>query len=306
MGVIKDTATGRAHVLEPEHFVGRGSWCALRLTEKYVSSQHAVIRWTGEAWEVKDLGSRNGTFVDGQRIAAGAETVLREHATIAFGKRGQEWRLEDGSAPTVMAVPEDDTDPVLIDGELLAVPSIDNPEVTIYPGGDGQWMLEQPDSTIPVTNLQTFVAAGKVWRFCSVDRTPKTALATASSLAEARHASLTFSVSRDEEHVHLQVSLGGATHDLGTRGHNYLLLTLARARLADASVGHPDSTCGWVYVEDLAHDPSMGPPQLNIDIFRIRKQFASIGVVDAASIVERRPRTRQLRIGTGNLRVLST
>ena len=64
-----------------------------------------------------------------------------------------------------------------------------------------------------------------------------------------------------------------------------------------------ETTCGWLYQEDLAHDPTMAPPQLNIDVFRIRKQFAAIDVVDAANIVERRPRTRQLRLGTGRLSV---
>jgi hypothetical protein len=48
----------------------------------------------------------------------------------------------------------------------------------------------------------------------------------------------------------------------------------------------------------------MAPPQLNIDVHRIRKQFAEVGVLDAANIVERRPRTRQLRIGTGRLSII--
>jgi len=114
---------------------------------------------------------------------------------------------------------------------------------------------------------------------------------------------LSFSVSRDEEHVELQVRCGGRTFDMGARTHNYLLLTLARRRLADAAEGTPETSCGWIYQEDLAHDPSMAPPQLNIDVFRIRKQFAAIGVIDAANIIERRPRTRQLRIGTALITV---
>jgi hypothetical protein len=112
-----------------------------------------------------------------------------------------------------------------------------------------------------------------------------------------------FSVSRDEEHVHLHTTCGGSSFDMGARSHNYLLLTLARRRLEDAKEGTGDTACGWIYQEDLAHDPTMAPPQLNIDVFRIRKQFAAVGVVDAANIIERRPRTRQLRIGTGLLAV---
>ena len=45
----------------------------------------------------------------------------------------------------------------------------------------------------------------------------------------------------------------------------------------------------------------MTPPQLNIDVFRIREQFAKAGVVDAAGIIERRP--GQLRVGTGRITI---
>ena len=118
-----------------------------------------------------------------------------------------------------------------------------------------------------------------------------------------RHVRLLFTVSRDEEFVTIQLESAGVTRDLGSRGHNYLLLTLARRRLSDAADGLPESLCGWIYQDDLAHDPSMVGPQLNIDVFRIRKQFAAIGVGDAASIIERRPRTRQIRIGTPHINI---
>jgi len=46
------------------------------------------------------------------------------------------------------------------------------------------------------------------------------------------------------------------------------------------------------------------PTQLNLEVYRIRQQFSAIGVPDAATIVERRPRTRQLRIGSPHLTVV--
>jgi hypothetical protein len=115
---------------------------------------------------------------------------------------------------------------------------------------------------------------------------------------------LTFSVSRDEEYVHLQMIGCGATLDMGARSHNYLLLTLARHRLADRASGASDASCGWVYQDDLAHDCTMAAPRLNVDVFRIRKQFSVRGVVDANSIIERRPQTRQLRIGTEHVSIV--
>jgi hypothetical protein len=50
----------------------------------------------------------------------------------------------------------------------------------------------------------------------------------------------------------------------------------------------------------------MAPPQLNIDVFRIRRHFAAAGIAGAAGIVERRPRTQQLRIGTPHLEIVVT
>ncbi|HEX4445613.1 MAG TPA: FHA domain-containing protein [Polyangiaceae bacterium] len=306
MGVLTECATALPHLLEPEYLIGRAHNCTLRIAQRYISAQHALLRWTGQRWEVKDLGSRNGTYVDGTRLRAGEGHALRRGAKVAFGKGDHEWELVEDAAPSVMAVPIKGGDAVVIDGDLLALPSADDPQVTIYRTSEGTWVLEQLDELItPITNLQIFVAGERSWRFSCPEGFNTTSLAVAATDLEVRHLQLAFSVSRDEEHVHLQMTCGGNAVDMGTRTHNYLLLTLARRRLADVAEGLPDTTCGWVYQEDLSRDPSMAPPQLNIDVFRIRKQFAAAGVIDAAGIVERRPRTRQLRIGTGRLSVVT-
>jgi len=120
---------------------------------------------------------------------------------------------------------------------------------------------------------------------------------------EVRELVLFFSVSKDEEHVHLRVRCGGKDFDMGARQHNYLLLTLGRRRLAETIEGLPEASCGWIDQEELSHDPSMASPQLNCHVFRIRQQFAKAGVVDAPAIVERRPRPWQLRVGTGRISI---
>jgi hypothetical protein len=43
--------------------------------------------------------------------------------------------------------------------------------------------------------------------------------------------------------------------------------------------------------------------QLNVDIFRTRRQFAEVGIVDAAGIIERRPRARELRLGVERISI---
>jgi hypothetical protein len=142
-----------------------------------------------------------------------------------------------------------------------------------------------------------------MWRFCCGETMGRTARASVSSTEmHVRNLELTFHVSLDEEHVSIHVRCAGRSVEIGERAHNYLLLTLARRRIADAQAGLPDTSCGWVDREDLANDPRMAPPQLNLDVFRIRKQFALKGVVDAAALVERRP--RELRIGTGKTSIV--
>lgn len=48
--------------------VGRDPTNSLVLNDIKVSRQHAVIRWEGTAFVVRDLGSRNGSFVNNDRI----------------------------------------------------------------------------------------------------------------------------------------------------------------------------------------------------------------------------------------------
>lgn len=49
--------------------IGRSSGSGLQIKDDYTSNQHAkIVRWR-EQWVVQDLGSTNGTFVEGARIS---------------------------------------------------------------------------------------------------------------------------------------------------------------------------------------------------------------------------------------------
>jgi hypothetical protein len=43
--------------------------------------------------------------------------------------------------------------------------------------------------------------------------------------------------------------------------------------------------------------------KLNVDIHRVRKQLSTLGIQDAASVVERRPGTGHLRLGVRSVEV---
>ena len=116
---------------------------------------------------------------------------------------------------------------------------------------------------------------------------------------------LRFAVSADEEHVTLTATSPHGPLDLGSRSHHYALLTLARARLVDAGDADlPGSSHGWIVQEDLADMLRVTRTQLNLLIFRARKQLEALGVENAQDLVERRRDTNQVRIGVSRLSAL--
>lgn len=76
---------GEAFPLDREITVGRGGGCQVVLSDDtFVSNVHArVFQRDGRTW-VEDLGSRNGTFVNGKRIDA--PTRLRRGDQVQFGQ----------------------------------------------------------------------------------------------------------------------------------------------------------------------------------------------------------------------------
>jgi hypothetical protein len=303
MATLRSLSTTQSLFLEAAHTVGRAGQSCLRIADGKISAQHAVIRWTGESWEVKDLGSTNGTFIDGRRLGKGEGARLRPGAVLSFGPAGPQWELADDAPPEVVLVPLEGGPPVRpVDG-LLAIPSADDPSVTIY-SDDQRWLMERESDAapVPVTSGEIIEVDGRRWRLSVPDRVACTSF-DAGAMRTLKEATLRFTVSQDEESVRVRVVIAGEISDLGARSHNHLLLTLARRRLADLAQKHPEAECGWTHVEELVRSPSLSESQLNIDVFRIRKHFTQLALVDAAVIVERRPRLKQLRIGVARLEI---
>jgi hypothetical protein len=101
--------------------------------------------------------------------------------------------------------------------------------------------------------------------------------------------------------VELSLVYPGRNVPLGSRSLNYLLLTLARQRLADRAAGLPEASCGWMDKEQLADGFKMTPQQVDGEVFRIRKHFSQHGLAEASTVIERRPRTKQIRVGVAAL-----
>jgi pSer/pThr/pTyr-binding forkhead associated (FHA) protein len=74
----------RLTVRTPVVNIGRGDYNDLVIPEPSVSATHAKLQRREGIWIIQDLGSTNGTFVDGERVAE--ETPLGPGATIRFGE----------------------------------------------------------------------------------------------------------------------------------------------------------------------------------------------------------------------------
>ncbi|HXN30441.1 MAG TPA: FHA domain-containing protein [Polyangiaceae bacterium] len=306
MALLRQTRTGALSVVETEHLVGRSPRASLHIDQSYVSGQHASLRWVQTGWELKDLGSRNGTLVDDAPIKPGQTFCLARGNRISFGSAEQTWELIDDSPPKVMVVPlEGGGKPIFPEGDILALPSEEDPRAMVFRASDGAWSLERQDEIVPLASNQLFEASGLHFRFSCPDVVAETWTeewpeGEATGVARLH---LLFRASMDEEYVEIEADMGSRRENLGSRGHNYLLLLLARRRMSDAARDLTETACGWVYQDELVDSLRISPERLNIDIFRIRRQFASLGVSDPANIVERRPRTKQLRIGVASLTV---
>lgn len=110
---VADGPGRRARLAGESLTVGRAESCDVRVSDRSMSRRHARLFRGDDGWYVEDLGSRNGTYVDGlqvrgqRRVRVGQLVSLggtRMKVLELGGERGEEHRL---SAGTEAEAPDD-------------------------------------------------------------------------------------------------------------------------------------------------------------------------------------------------------
>lgn len=301
MGALLRTSDGAVLQLAARHLIGRARHCRLIPRSPRASGEHAALRWRKGAWRVQDLGSRNGTFVGGRRLDPGERAEVVVGAILAFGDERETYTLVDAGPPRASA--ERDGVRVLAEEGLLALPSADDPAVMIFENARGRWVVEGAGAEREVGDGDEVEVGGATWRLQIPTELEET-WDTEDAAPTLAVATLRIAHSLDEEHVEIEVVCGPRSMPLRPRAYGYLVLILARARLADAARGDLSrSEHGWVHAADLERDMRWDTERLNVEIYRCRRHLASLGIQGAAGVIERRSGSRTVRLGIGDVQV---
>jgi hypothetical protein len=80
-----EPAVATIYPLLPITRIGRSAGSTIVLDDGYVSTEHALIARRGQQWWLEDLGSRNGTQLNGVLLAAGETAVISSGDIIGIG-----------------------------------------------------------------------------------------------------------------------------------------------------------------------------------------------------------------------------
>ena len=151
---------GAAFTLEGDQLtIGRDATNDIVINDAEVSRRHARLTFQGGKYVLEDLGSTNGTFVNGQRLAG--PRVLKAGEVVSFGEQ----------IILVFEVNTVDAGATMVSPRAAAVPSSSRP-IGPPPPAPAEYAGSVPASPAPViseparkTNLTPFIIAAVVLFF---------------------------------------------------------------------------------------------------------------------------------------------
>ena len=93
-----ETAKKQLLVFQPEVHIGRDAQNDMVIADSTVSGKHAVLTYRDGTFRLQDIGSSNGTFVNGKKIT---NTVLSNNDTVRFGRATYKFQLPRGKRQPV-------------------------------------------------------------------------------------------------------------------------------------------------------------------------------------------------------------
>ena len=130
---------GATFTLEGDQLnIGRDSTNEITINDAEVSRRHARLTFQGGKYVLEDLGSTNGTFVNGQRLAG--PRVLKAGEVVSFGEQ----------IVLVFEVVTNDPGATMVSPRAAAVPSASRP-VTPPPPPPADYVGSVPASPAPVS-----------------------------------------------------------------------------------------------------------------------------------------------------------
>ena len=88
--VAPEAHAGLEFGLADEMTIGRAPGCTIVVDDAYVSSLHTRVNRRQDAWYVEDLGSKNGTFVNGREL--NAPKAVRTGDRLSIGSNEWDFR----------------------------------------------------------------------------------------------------------------------------------------------------------------------------------------------------------------------
>lgn len=263
--------------------VGRASSNDLVLRDPDVSGHHAMLYREGDAVLVRDLGSTNGTFVNGVRIVDAAPLAVGDR--LRFGL-SLEACVARGEAATLPALRVERVDLPLgwpVVRTPFALPGVADVELLVI--GDEVWWARDGEEQARLALDEVFSVDGQSFRVVA-----DTGIAdTVRPVSHARPVALTVDLAAGWAEV--EALDGARSTRVETENRVSLLYALGRHWLRTHGEGWLDDDDAALGVWGRAHH-DQGRNNLNVLVHRIRRQLDDAGL--DRWVLERR--TGQLRL----------
>lgn len=172
--VRKGPTVGQVILLDlPVMTIGRDPISDVVLNDPEVSRQHVRLTLTEDGYTVQDLGSTNGTFVDGDRIS-GEPVALQPGQKVSLGS-GVDLVYETGESPKMTLVAdlalseEPEVSPPLAAPPLAPAPAPEPPPEPVYtppPEPAPAYTAVAPEAPEKKSNTALIIAIVSVLLLC--------------------------------------------------------------------------------------------------------------------------------------------